>query len=75
VAVECRRQPRPAPARTSPLRELIPNAARFGVLADPASVNTQSAVADLQAVAPALGLELVVVNAKGCAREDDSRRA
>jgi ABC-type uncharacterized transport system substrate-binding protein len=54
---------------------LIPNAARFGVLADPASVNTQSAVADLQAVAPALGLELVVVNAKGCAREDDSRRA
>ena len=57
------------------LRELIPHAARFGVLADPASVNTLSAVADLQAVAPALRLELVVVNAKGCAREDDSRRA
>jgi putative ABC transport system substrate-binding protein len=45
------------------LRELIPNAARFGVLADPASVNTQSAIADLQAAAPALGLQLVVVNA------------
>jgi putative tryptophan/tyrosine transport system substrate-binding protein len=45
------------------LRELIPNAARFGVLADPASVNTQSAIADLQAAAPTLGLQLVVVNA------------
>jgi len=45
------------------LRELIPDAARFGVLADPASVNTQSAIADLQAAAPALGLQLVVVNA------------
>src|SRR6516165_2193848 len=45
------------------LRELIPDAARFGVLADPASVNTKSAIADLQAAAPALGLQLVVVNA------------
>ena len=45
------------------LRELIPNAARFGVLADPASVNTPSMIADLQAAAPALGLQLVVVNA------------
>ncbi len=45
------------------LRELIPDAARFGVLADPASVNTRSAIEDLQAAAPALGLELVVVNA------------
>jgi putative tryptophan/tyrosine transport system substrate-binding protein len=45
------------------LRELIPNAARFGVLADPASVNTQAMIADLQAAAPALGLQLVVVNA------------
>jgi putative ABC transport system substrate-binding protein len=45
------------------LRELIPNAARFGVLADPASVNTKSAIADLQAAAPALGLQLVIVNA------------
>jgi putative ABC transport system substrate-binding protein len=45
------------------LRELIPNAAQFGVLADPASVNTQSAIADLQTAAPTLGLQLVVVNA------------
>jgi putative ABC transport system substrate-binding protein len=49
--------------RLQSLRELIPNAARFGVLADPASVNTQSAISDLQAAAPALGLQLVVVNA------------
>ena len=45
------------------LREWIPNAARFGVLEDPNSVNTQSAIADLQAAAPMLGLQLVVVNA------------
>jgi putative tryptophan/tyrosine transport system substrate-binding protein len=45
------------------LRELIPNAVRFGVLADPASVNTRSMIADLQASAPALGLQLLVVNA------------
>jgi putative tryptophan/tyrosine transport system substrate-binding protein len=45
------------------LRELIPNAARFGVLADPNSVNTQSAIANLEAAAPTLGLQLLVVNA------------
>jgi len=45
------------------LRELIPNAAQFGVLADPASVNTQTGIADLRAAAPTLGLQLVVVNA------------
>src|SRR4029077_1082399 len=40
-------------ARTRPqlLRELLPNTARFGVLADPASPPTQSVVADLQAAA------------------------
>ena len=46
------------------LRDLIPNAARFGVLADPASPNTQSIIADLQAAARTLGLQLVVVNAR-----------
>jgi putative ABC transport system substrate-binding protein len=45
------------------LRELIPTAARFGVLADPNSVNTQSAIAELQTAAPTLGLQLVIVNA------------
>ena len=44
------------------LRALIPNAPPFGVLADPASVNTQSGIADLQATAPTLGLQLIVVN-------------
>jgi putative ABC transport system substrate-binding protein len=42
---------------------LIPNAARFGVLADPAYPATQSVIADLQAAAHTLGLQLVVVNA------------
>jgi putative tryptophan/tyrosine transport system substrate-binding protein len=46
------------------LRELIPNAALFGVLADPAIPYTQSVVADLQAAALILGLQLVVVYAR-----------
>ena len=45
------------------LRELLPNAARFGVLADPAQPGVQSDIADLQAAAPTLGLQLVVANA------------
>ena len=53
-----------APKRLQLLRELIPNAARFGVLADPASPSTQSIIADLQAAARTLGLQLVVVNAR-----------
>src|SRR6202162_917182 len=53
-----------APKRLQLLHDLIPNAARVGVLADPASVNTQSIIADLQAAARTLGLQLVVVNAR-----------
>jgi putative tryptophan/tyrosine transport system substrate-binding protein len=53
-----------APKRLQLLRELMPNAARFGVLADPANPATQSVIADLQAAAPTLGLQLVVVNAR-----------
>jgi putative ABC transport system substrate-binding protein len=45
------------------LRQLLPNAALFGVLADPAFPVTQSTIADLQAAARMLGLQLVVVNA------------
>jgi putative ABC transport system substrate-binding protein len=45
------------------LRELLPNAARFGVLADPAQPEVQSDIADLQAGARTLGLQLVVANA------------
>jgi putative ABC transport system substrate-binding protein len=43
---------------------LIPNAALLGVLADPASPTTQLIIADLQAAARALGLQLIVMNAR-----------
>jgi putative ABC transport system substrate-binding protein len=46
------------------LRELIPNAAVFGVLADPASPDIQSRIADLKTAARKLGLQLVAVNAR-----------
>jgi putative tryptophan/tyrosine transport system substrate-binding protein len=46
------------------LRELLPNAVAFGVLADPASLINQSVVADLQAAVRTLGRQLVVVNAR-----------
>jgi len=48
------------PKRLQLLRELLPNAARFGVLVDPAFADTQSTIADLQAAARTLGLQLVV---------------
>jgi putative ABC transport system substrate-binding protein len=53
-----------APKRLQLLRELIPSAARFGVLADPEFPTTQSIVADLQTAARILGAQLVVVNAR-----------
>jgi len=53
-----------APKQLQFLRELIPNSAAFGVLADPASPNTQSIIAALQAAARMLSLQLVVVNAR-----------
>jgi putative ABC transport system substrate-binding protein len=53
-----------SPKRLQLLRQVIPNAAVFGVLADPASPDTQSVIADLQAAAPTLGAQLVVVNAR-----------
>jgi putative ABC transport system substrate-binding protein len=52
-----------APKQLQLLRELIPNAARFGVLMDPAFPPTQSIPTDLQAAARTLGLQLVFVNA------------
>jgi putative ABC transport system substrate-binding protein len=52
-----------APKRLQLLHELMPDGAVFGVLADPAFPVTQSTVADLQAAARILGLQLVVVNA------------
>jgi putative ABC transport system substrate-binding protein len=53
-----------APKRLQLLRDLIPNATLFGVLADPAFPPTQSIIiADLQAAARTLGRQLVVENA------------
>jgi putative tryptophan/tyrosine transport system substrate-binding protein len=53
-----------APKQLQLLRELIPNAAVFGVLADQTPRRTQSAIPDLQAAARTLRLQLVVVNAR-----------
>ncbi|MFZ2135777.1 MAG: ABC transporter substrate binding protein, partial [Xanthobacteraceae bacterium] len=53
-----------APKRLQLLRELMPNAALFGVLVDPAYSVTQSTIADLHAAARTLGLQLAVVNAR-----------
>jgi putative ABC transport system substrate-binding protein len=53
-----------APKQLQLLRDLIPNAALFGVLADPAFPPTRSIIADLQAAARTLGLPLVVVSAR-----------
>jgi putative ABC transport system substrate-binding protein len=53
-----------APKRLQLLRELIPNAARFGVLADPAFPAAQPLITDLQAAAHTLGQQLVTVNAR-----------
>jgi putative ABC transport system substrate-binding protein len=53
-----------APKQLQLLHELIPGAARFGVLVDPAIQATQSVVAALRAAARSLDLQLVVVNAR-----------
>jgi len=45
-----------APKKLQLLRELVPNAVLFGVLADPAFPTTQSTITDLQAAARTLGL-------------------
>jgi putative ABC transport system substrate-binding protein len=53
-----------APKRLQLVRELMPNAAVFGVLADPAIPGIQSTIADLHMAARTLGLQLIVVNAR-----------
>jgi putative tryptophan/tyrosine transport system substrate-binding protein len=53
-----------APKRLQLLRELMPKAAVFGVLADSTFPATQSTIADLQAAAHTLGLQLTVANAR-----------
>jgi putative ABC transport system substrate-binding protein len=49
------------PKQLQLLHDLLPNAVQFGVLAGPAS--TMQSIADLQAAARTLSLQLVVVNA------------
>jgi putative ABC transport system substrate-binding protein len=53
-----------APKRLQLLRELLPKAGVFGILADPAFPPTQSTIADLQVAARSLGLQLSVVNTR-----------
>jgi putative ABC transport system substrate-binding protein len=53
-----------APKRLQLLRELVPNAPRFGVLADPDFPVTQSTIAELQAAARTLGLQLIIAYAR-----------
>jgi putative ABC transport system substrate-binding protein len=52
------------PKQLQLLHDLIPNAALFGVLADPASPTTQFIIARLRAAAPTLGLQLIVMSAR-----------
>jgi putative ABC transport system substrate-binding protein len=53
-----------SPKQLQLLHDLKPNAARFGVLADPAFPTAQSVIAALEAAAHTLGLQLVVINAR-----------
>jgi putative tryptophan/tyrosine transport system substrate-binding protein len=53
-----------APKRLQLLRELVPSAARFGFLADPAYPDAPSFISELQAAARTLGLQLVVIDAR-----------
>jgi putative tryptophan/tyrosine transport system substrate-binding protein len=59
------------PKRLGILRELLPKAARIGVLVNPNNPNTEPIVKGAQAAAPALGQEIEVVTA-GNAREIDA---
>jgi putative ABC transport system substrate-binding protein len=52
------------PKRFQLAHELIPNAALFGVLVDPAFPPTQSSIPDLQAAARTLGMQLLAANAR-----------
>jgi putative tryptophan/tyrosine transport system substrate-binding protein len=53
-----------SPKQLQLLREVVPNAPRFGVLMDPAIPATPSVITDLQAAARTLGLQLIIENAR-----------
>ena len=52
------------PKRLQLLREVMPNATVFGLLTDPSGPGVQSRVADLQAAARTLGLQLIIEYAR-----------
>jgi putative tryptophan/tyrosine transport system substrate-binding protein len=52
------------PKKLQLLHEVVPNADAFGILADPAFPATSSGIADLQAAARTLGVQLVIVSAR-----------
>jgi putative ABC transport system substrate-binding protein len=52
------------PKRLQLLHGLMPDAAVFGVLANPSFPDIQSQIADLQAAARAMDLQLIVMNAR-----------
>jgi putative ABC transport system substrate-binding protein len=52
------------PKRLQLLHEAVPNAALFGVLADPAYPGNPSVISDLQMAARTLGLQLVIASAR-----------
>jgi putative tryptophan/tyrosine transport system substrate-binding protein len=53
-----------SPKQLQLLRQLIPNAATFGILADPGFPPTPSIITALQAAAHTLGLQLVIMDAR-----------
>jgi len=53
-----------APKQLQLLRELLPNVARFGFLADPGFPATPSVIASVQAAAATLGRQLIVADAR-----------
>jgi ABC transporter substrate binding protein len=52
------------PKKLQLLHEVVPNAAAFGILVDPALPAASSSIADLQAAARTLGVHLVIVSAR-----------
>ena len=61
------------PKRLELLKEVVPRAARVGVLLNPANPNAPSQLKTAQAAGPALSLTVVPVEVKGPAREDLDR--
>jgi putative ABC transport system substrate-binding protein len=59
------------PKRLGLLRELLPGAARFGVLVNPNNPNTEPIIKDAQAAGPALGRQIEILTA-GTNREIDT---